>query len=88
MTDRFLAAAIQVLSLVSEPLTAAEITQMALAGGLTTRSTTPIKTMEVRLHAAARDPQSAIEKVAMQGRMRSKPGSVRFRLRVTPDNEI
>lgn len=78
----FFDAATEVLRAARQPLTAKEIVQLATERGLLQpRGKTPEASMSAELYRSVADPSCPIERVAEQGVIRARRGSVRWALK-------
>ena len=78
----FLAAAVVILRRNGQPLTAAQITEQAIASGLiTTRGKTPRDTMAAQLYVNLKAPAPVVRRVADKGPTRARRGTVRWAAR-------
>jgi len=79
----FVEAAIEVLRSEGHPMTAGEITQLAVRRGLIhTEGKTPAASMVSELYVGIRHASFPIERLAEAGVSRAKRGSVRWKLKV------
>lgn len=79
---RYFEAAIEVLKVAKQPLTAQEITDRAIKGGLITpNGKTPVASMNAALYGRLRNHPDLV-KLEDRGDKRAKRGSVRWTLRL------
>ncbi|MGO9177871.1 MAG: winged helix-turn-helix domain-containing protein [Candidatus Limnocylindrales bacterium] len=78
----YIDAAIEVLRQTGRPMTDAEIAKQAIASGvLRPTGKTPRQTMSAALYVHAKDPASVVCRVAEQGPVRARRGTVRWTLK-------